>query len=325
VESQQAALIEAGKLSDIALDERLEKLYRDNVKLCEDVQHIIEGKSNDTNLLDSITILAGLREASEESAAQMQSSQGQRMGNGKLSRAPKKVNNKPAAATVAVALSTEDGDDASAAASPRVNLGSQANRLGVKDKTSRSGSIATTREASVKIEDGAESVASSTDGVSVAASSSKTSLGNRPSNRLVLRLGEKVFCRHDPKSFDSKKKEQPEGEGILCKVTNVIGEGKQRRYEVQDVDNGDASPPQRASVQQLIQIPESNKGLGDLTKGKHVLAQYPDTTTFYKAEVFEAWKAKEAGNTEKGEWVRLNFEDDGSPREVERRFVLSEK
>jgi len=105
----------------------------------------------------------------------------------------------------------------------------------------------------------------------------------------------------------------------------VIGEGKQRRYEVQDVDNGDASPPQRASVQQLIQIPESNKGLGDLTKGKQVLAQYPDTTTFYKAEVFEAWKAKEAGNIEKGEWVRLNFQDDEAPREVERRFVLSEK
>jgi len=325
VEMQQAALIEAGKLSDQTLDERLEKLYRDNVKLCEDVQHIIEGKSNDTNLLDSITILAGLREASEESAAQMQSSQVQRMGNGKLSRAPKKGGNKPAAAAVAVALSTEDGDDTSAAASPRVSLNGQANRLGVKEKTSRSGSIATTREASVKIEDGAESVASSTDGASIAAGSSKNSLGNRPSNRLVLRLGEKVFCRHDPKSFDNKRKEQPEGEGILCKVTNVIGEGKQRRYEVQDVDNGDASPPQRASVQQLIQIPESNKGLGDLTKGKQVLAQYPDTTTFYKAEVFEAWKAKEAGNIEKGEWVRLNFQDDEAPREVERRFVLSEK
>jgi len=169
VEMQQAALIEAGKLSDQTLDERLEKLYRDNVKLCEDVQHIIEGKSNDTNLLDSITILAGLREASEESAAQMQSSQVQRMGNGKLSRAPKKGGNKPAAAAVAVALSTEDGDDTSAAASPRVSLNGQANRLGVKEKTSRSGSIATTREASVKIEDGAESVASSTDGASIAA------------------------------------------------------------------------------------------------------------------------------------------------------------
>ena len=37
------------------------------------------------------------------------------------------------------------------------------------------------------------------------------------------------------KNFASKA-EPPDGEGILCRVTSVIGEGKQRRYEVQDAD-----------------------------------------------------------------------------------------
>ncbi|TKA72349.1 hypothetical protein B0A55_06761 [Friedmanniomyces simplex] len=145
-----------------------------------------------------------------------------------------------------------------------------------------------------------------------------------------------VFCRHDfknahassnPGKLGSTSDTIPEGEGILCRVTNVIGEGKQRRYEVQDADtSGDPlPPPQRASVSQLIQIPESNKGLSGLEKGKSVLAQYPDTTTFYKAEVFEAWKmVKMSADSEPG-LVRLNFQDDEHSREVERRFVLTEK
>lgn len=312
--------MEANKPSDTQLDERLERLYRDNVKLCEDVHDIIEGKSIDMNLLDSINILAGLREASEESAAQLLSSQGGRAASGKLSRAPKKGGNK----NTHITASTEDADDTSAAPSPRINLGGPANRLSAKEKSSRSGSIATTREASVKIEDGAESVASSADGGSTAVGPTKASIGGRPSSRLVLKLGESVFCRHDPKSIDPKTGEPPDGEGILCRVTNVIGEGKQRRYEVQDADTGLEGekvppPPQRASVQQLMQIPSSNKGLPDLPKGRLVLAQYPETTTFYKAEVSEPWKAKEGGG------VRLSFHDDEEIRTVERRFVLSEK
>jgi len=115
----------------------------------------------------------------------------------------------------------------------------------------------------------------------------------------------------------------PEGEGILCRVTNVIGEGKQRRYEVQDADtSGDPlPPPQRASVSQLIQIPESNKGLSDLSKGKGVLAQYPDTTTFYKAELSEAWKGVRRNEEGTPGMVRLNFQDDEMVREV-RMLVL---
>ena len=273
------------------------------------------------NLLDSLKILAGLREASEESAAQLPQP-AQRAASGKLNRVTKK-GGKGGAAT---APATEEVDEPSAAPSPRISLGS---RISTKEKPSRSGSIPTTREASVKLEDGAESVASSADGVSSTTGPTVTANKNtsitRPSNRLVLTKGEIVFCRHS-QTFDPKKGEAPEGEGILCRVTAVIGEGKQRRYEIQDADtSGDPPPPQRASVAQLIQIPENNRGLSDLSKAKNVLAMYPDTTTFYKAEVSETWKGKDAGVGEKGEWVRLQFQDDESAREVERRFVLTEK
>lgn len=286
------------------------------------------------NLLDSIKVLAGLREASEESLAAMASSQPTQRAaaaNGSGRGKPKKGSAKSATAVVAAvttALAEEADEATSAAPSPRISISGAANRL-AKDntKSSRAGSLPATRETSVKIEDGAESVASSTDAPSTTATGGKANSGgssaanNRATNRLVLSKGEIVFCRHDPKNYDPKKGDPPEGEGILCRVTAVIGEGKQRRYEVQDADtSGDPPPPQRASVAQLIQIPGVNKGLGDLAKGRSVLAQYPDTTTFYKAEVSEGWRFGPGS-----EMVRLNFQDDEAVREVERRFVLSDR
>ncbi|KAK4539619.1 hypothetical protein LTR36_010502 [Oleoguttula mirabilis] len=344
VEAQQAALLDANQPASASLDERLEKLYRENVKITEEVQQIIEGGSNDMNLLDSIKILAGLREASEESLAAMASSQTTQRAaaaNGSGRNKPKKASGKSAIAVATTASSAlaEEADEAiSAAPSPRITISAAANRL-AKEKSSRAPSLPTTREPSVKIEDGAESVASSTDAPSTTAAgkaaSSSSAAANRSTNRLVLQKGEIVFCRHDPKNYDAKKGEAPEGEGILCRVTSVIGEGKQRRYEVQDADvdvpaagaaGGDPlmllpPPPQRASVAQLMQIPRTNKGLCDLPKGRSVLAQYPDTTTFYKAEVSEAWR----NGVEVVRLVRLNFQDDEAVREVERRFVLSDK
>lgn len=346
LEGQQSAFAEADKPLSADIDERLEKLYRENLKLTEDVQSIIEGNSHGTHLLDSITILAGLRGASEEAAAmaavsQHQSSQNSssRSANGKLKRAPLKggAGGKNAGASIAmttaamaavpVTASLEDGELESAAPSPmRISLSANPSRLSAKDKSSRAGSIPTTREASVKIEDGAESVASSADGANSTATGKASSAGGRPTNRLVLRQGEVVFCRHDPKNYDSRKGDAPEGEGILCRVTSVIGEGKQRRYEVQDADpSGETPPPQRASVSQLIQIPETNKGLFDLGHKRKVLAEYPDTTTFYKAEVAEEWLARKAHVVERGQFVKLNFHEDDVVREVERRFVLTEK
>jgi SAGA-associated factor 29 len=89
--------------------------------------------------------------------------------------------------------------------------------------------------------------------------------------------------------------------------------------------------PYRASVNHLVPIPPpaSNTTLPDLNKGKNVLALYPGTTTFYKAEVVAGWVVNGAGLA-KGEenLVRLRFEgEDEADREmsVERRYVLPDK
>ena len=334
-EVQQAELLDANKPSDGALDEKLEKLYRENLKLCEEVQHIVSGTSSDMNVLDSINILAGLREASsaeQASAASAPLSQGHRTASGKLSRdRPKKSSGSKASSSAAV--TEADEAEISAAPSPRITLG-QANRLTAKDKSSRAGSIPATRETSVKIEDGVESVAS----VDSAPSSAKADTPSliRPTNRVTFKAGETVFYRHKDKTL--------EGEGILCRVTAVIGEGKQRRYEIQDVDTestglsssaGGGKAPSvanpgsssstsfRASIASLMQIPELNERLSDVSKGRQVLALYPETTTFYRGEVSAPWRAKEGEQA-----VRVRFEgelDNVESQLVERRFVLLDK
>ena len=126
-------------------------------------------------------------------------------------------------------------------------------------------------------------------------------------------------------------------------MTAVIGEGKQRRYEIQDVDTETNPPPPgaepalgpggkapapssssfRASISALAQIPLSNERLSDLPKAKNVLALYPETTTFYRGEVNAPWRAKADGES-----VRVRFEgemDNIESQLVERRFVLLEK
>lgn len=108
------------------------------------------------------------------------------------------------------------------------------------------------------------------------------------------------------------------GEGILCEVTTIIGESKQRRYEIRDIDPDLASPtPYRASLNQMTPIPPKGERLPDLPPKKAVLALYPQTTTFYKAEVVKCEQERQI--------VRLRFEgeeDPNSETEVERRYVL---
>lgn len=332
-EIQQSALINANKPVDASLDRKLEELYRENLKLCEEVQHVIAGASSDMNVLDSINILAGLREASSAEQASAVPSLGQRdrTASGKLSRDRPKKSGSRGSNSAAV---TEDGGDDSAAPSPRIALG-QANRLSAKDKPSRAGSIPATRETSVKIEDGVESVASVDSAPSASGAGSKADSlppgASRPSNRVTFKAGETVFYRHKDKML--------EGEGILCRVTAVIGEGKQRRYEIQDVDtdntavgmggkapavaNPSSSSSFRASISSLMQIPESNDRLPDLPKGKQVFALYPETTTFYRGEVSASWRAKHDG-----EHVKVRFEgemENIESQQVERRFVLLER
>ncbi|KAK5651683.1 hypothetical protein OQA88_11749 [Cercophora sp. LCS_1] len=109
-------------------------------------------------------------------------------------------------------------------------------------------------------------------------------------------------------------------EWMMGRVVQVVGEGKHRRYKVQDADP-DLPPDQRVeyrmSSSSMILIPGAGADLPDLEKGKTVLALYPDSTTFYKAEVIG-----KDGSTGK---VSLRFEGEensGTLQLVERRYVV---
>lgn len=87
-------------------------------------------------------------------------------------------------------------------------------------------------------------------------------------------------------------------------------------YEVQDPEpDEDGAPGQiyKTSALALIAIPPQGTPLPDYSIGKHVLARYPNTTTFYRAEVTAMKKGS----------CRLKFEEDQDQEmEVDRRFVL---
>jgi SAGA-associated factor 29 len=135
--------------------------------------------------------------------------------------------------------------------------------------------------------------------------------------------GAEVFYRYKKGTQrDRSQDKDDQGEGILCTITNVIGEGKQRRYEILDVEPEEGASPYRASLAQMTAIPMKNEAVPDASPKKTVLAMYPGTTTFYRAEVV-AVKGKE---TTPGH-VRLRFEgEDEKDKEmvVEKRYVLQD-
>lgn len=131
-----------------------------------------------------------------------------------------------------------------------------------------------------------------------------------------------VFLQDQDVAFKPKPTQptdQPDW--YLGKVKKVLGEGKTRRYLVKDEDP-DIAPSDRKefrmSALSMIPIPsKSGAELPKLDKGKTVLALYPDSTTFYKAEVTGMDAA--TGN------VNLRFEGEeqsGTQQVVERRYVV---
>jgi SAGA-associated factor 29 len=103
---------------------------------------------------------------------------------------------------------------------------------------------------------------------------------------------------------------------IQCNIISVTESGNKKRYEVQDPEpdeHGDPGQIYKASASQLIAIPLADAVLPDFPVGKHVLARYPETTTFYRAEVMGMKKGI----------CKLKFEEDENQEmEVDRRYVL---
>ncbi|KAF2748584.1 hypothetical protein M011DRAFT_466384 [Sporormia fimetaria CBS 119925] len=282
-------------------DDDLEKKLRENIRLSEKITE--DGAA----LCSKLEILAALRDSHE---AEPTASRSASVGKSQRDRQMKRKLTENLDDRDSIASDTPAGHP-----SPKV-LVSNKDRLKAMSASSRAGSMPATRETSVKVEDSADSL------------DVKGALPTKP----PLTLHTEVLYRNHSKSRPST-----EGEGILCRVTAVIGEGKQRRYEIIDADpepDGGPAQPYRASVNHLVAIPPpaANATLPDLKVGKNVLALYPGTTTFYRAEVVGSWKSgRDGGNGEKGkevEFVRLRFdgeEEAEKEQSVERRYVLPER
>lgn len=132
----------------------------------------------------------------------------------------------------------------------------------------------------------------------------------------ILAVGSQVAFRLHKQRVDSEEEE----EWIQCEVTKVFSEGA--RYEVRDPEpdeNNNPGQSYKTTYRDLIRIPpenERNANLPPYPVGSKVLARYPETTTFYRAEVV---------GTKRDGKCRLKFvgeEDEGKEQEVERRVVL---
>ena len=89
-------------------------------------------------------------------------------------------------------------------------------------------------------------------------------------------------------AYHLPKAKQSDAEWIQCNVVRITGETPKLRYEVQDPEpdeNGNMSQTYKTYANNLILIPDDSSGLPSLPSGTMVLARYPETTTFYRAEV----------------------------------------
>ncbi|KAF2397893.1 hypothetical protein EJ06DRAFT_550845 [Trichodelitschia bisporula] len=277
----------------LALEDELMRLARETLKLDEEIATLTEGEaeSDPSSLVGSLSLLTALRASSEADSLVP------------TVRGPGPKNRGPKRKAESMSGTPADDRDSLAAESPAPGpspkmLVPATTRLKVA-AGSRAGSVPAGREASVKIEDDERT--------------------GGDEGRPRYGVGTEVLYRKK----GGQKDKDAEGEGILCQVTAVIGEGKQRRYEIRDTDPDLDNPsPYRASLQQMTPIPPTDAKLPDIPPRKNVLALYPGTTTFYKAEVV---KTRESVEPPPPGHVRLRFEgEDEADREtdVERRYVL---
>ncbi|KAJ4305649.1 hypothetical protein N0V90_001180 [Kalmusia sp. IMI 367209] len=292
------------------IDAELDATLRENIKLSEEMLTLIKSDQGN-DICEQLTVLSALRSADTDSSTSRATTSSKPRERGQNKRKLTDAANDDRDSIAA---------DSPAVPSPKVVLGKERDRLLPKNGGSRAGSVPAARESSVKMEDERDELVK----------------GKKKQTKQRLTVDTEVLYRA-PRS-----RTQPpttEGEGILCRVTSVIGEGKQRRYEIVDSDPDVVSTPYRASVAHLVPIPPeaSNLSLPSLIPKQNVLALYPGTTTFYKAEVVSGWKSgganggiKKEGGDEKGKefFVTLRFEGEDEVdmvNSVERRFVLPDK
>ncbi|KAI9680692.1 MAG: SAGA HAT/Core module component [Caeruleum heppii] len=257
----------------------LQGLYREGLKLAEEEQKIL--KEDPNGAIQNISILTALRTASEIDLP--------RSTTALKPRNPKR------------AKLDSDSVIETPAASPSVTSVSSHPRL--KGSSGRSGSVSSVvkegKEPAGKVDDG---------GLNTGAESVKGTSAEKAG----------VLVKNADVAYKQSKIKGVEGEWIQCIIISVIGDGKNKRYEVQDPEPDETGAPgqvYKTTAAALIPIPAAGAPLTEFPKGKQVLAKYPETTTFYRAEVMGTRKDS----------YRLKFEGEdeiGKEQDVERRFVL---
>ncbi|KAF7714249.1 SGF29 tudor-like domain-containing protein [Penicillium ucsense] len=263
-----------GNKPTISDHDQLDKWLRQSQRLSEEERAIMVDEPCD--VVKNLELLTALRKASEAEAPSNRSAA--------LSKSRKKRGEMESSATDSASASGGDKSGRPKGAIPRsMSVSSNHARDG------RSDGIA------VKIEEGSEGT--------------KGTMAERSG---LLVVGALVVFKHN------KNKQGVEGEGIQCIIKNISGDGSKKRwYDVQDPEpneNGEEGAVFRTTASSLIPIPQAGTPLPSFPVGKQVLARYPDTTTFYKAEVMGSKK----------DTYRLKFEgeEDDKEMETERRFVL---
>ncbi|KAI9886938.1 MAG: SAGA HAT/Core module component [Watsoniomyces obsoletus] len=260
----------------------LQELYREAFKLAEDEQQILN--DDPSGVIQRISLLSALRSASENEPPRA-------IPNVKSRNLKRKF----------------EADGRADSPGPSPAGAAPAGHARVKASSGRSGSVPFTPR------DAKESSSSKTD--------ETPSTSNGPTDgRGAAAEKAGLLVKNAEVAYKQGRQKGAEGDWIQCIIINVSGEGKNKRYDVQDPEPDEQGAPgqiYRASAASLVPIPPVGAALPDYPKGKQVLARYPDTTTFYRAEVMGM----------KRDSCRLKFEGEeeiGKEMDVDRRYVLDD-
>ncbi|KAI9846541.1 MAG: SAGA HAT/Core module component, partial [Sclerophora amabilis] len=207
----------------------LQDLYREGVKLAEEEQKIL--KEDPNGAIQNIGILSALRDASEIELPRSTANLKGRNTKRKL-----------------------DGDSNAESPVPSPSVASSTTHSRLKGSSGRSGSVPSipkeAKEMAVKMEE--PSLSAGAEGVK----------GNMAEKAGLLIKGAEV-------AYKQSKQKGIEGEWIQCTIISVSGEGKQKRFEVQDPEpdeNGAPGQIYKTTAAALIPIPAKGTILSDYPK-----------------------------------------------------------
>lgn len=126
-----------------------------------------------------------------------------------------------------------------------------------------------------------------------------------------LIVGAEVFYKWPKGTKDA------EGEGIHCLIRKVWQDRKPVQYDIREPEEDQAGPVRKATGRELVPILATAATLPIFPTGSKVYAKYPETDTFYNAEVRTFTKGMYT--------LMFEGEDDNKEQAVDKRYVLDSR